>query len=361
MPPTPHGETIARHLFERRHLVLVLVDGMGMTALADPAVADLAARVRLELDAVFPATTACAMTTVATGLWPAQHGVPGWWAYLAEHDLSATVLPFLERHSGRRLRRHGVQAGDIWPHPSRFAEVTGNMQMHVPLVYVPGTFNRYLSGRSRTRGYLSLRQAQRRIMRRLRNLGSSRAPRTITYCYIPDYDAACHTYGVASAQARGTLEQIQSLLLEIAAAAPDDARVAATADHGLIDLEDGDRAPLFQGDPLLDCLRCAPSGEGRTPHFHVLPGKEAELFKRVADRAGDRLALLSQDEAEELRLFGPDPLSALARRRFGDYIGISLAPFSLAYYESAHTTSLRHIGVHGGMCPAEVRIPLAIL
>ena len=280
-----------------------------MTALADPEVADLRARVRLELDSVFPATTACAMTTVATGRWPAQHGVPGWWAYLAEHDLSATVLPFLERHSGRKLRRYGVQAAEIWPLPSRFAEVTGNMQVHVPLVYLLSTFNRYLSGRCATRGYRSLRQAQRRIMRRLRSVSRRGAAPTITYWYIPDYDSACHTYGVASTQARGTLRHIQALLLELAATAPDDALVAVTADHGLIDLTEGDRAPLFQGDPLLDCLRCAPTGEGRTPHFHVRPGKEAELVQRVADLAGDRLALLSQGEAEELRLFGPEPLS----------------------------------------------------
>ena len=90
---TPHGDEIAKHLFDRDHLVIVLVDGMGMAALDDPACADLRGRVRMELDSVFPATTACAITTVATGLWPGRHGVPGWYAYLQERDLSVTVLP----------------------------------------------------------------------------------------------------------------------------------------------------------------------------------------------------------------------------------------------------------------------------
>ena len=359
--PSAHCETVAEHLFARRHLLLVLVDGMGMSALAHPDAADLRSRLRLELDSVFPATTACAMTTVATGKWPAQHGVPGWWAYLEEHATSATVLPFRERHSGRGLRRRGVRAADVWPLPSRFAEASRSMEMRVPLVYVLSTFSRYLSGNCRTRGYLSLRHAQRRILRRLRKLSARGGPPTITYWYIPDYDSACHTYGVAGAQSRATLRQIQDLLLELAAAAPDDAVVAATADHGLMDLEEGDRAPLFPGDPLLECLRCAPTGEGRTPHFHVRPGKAAELAARVADRAGDRLALLSQAEADDLRLFGPDPLSPLARQRFGDYIGIALAPFTLAYYPSADSTALHHVGVHGGMSPAEVRIPLLVL
>ena len=360
-PATPHCDTIAAHLFDRPHLVLVLVDGMGVCALGHPTVADLRAGVRMEIDSVFPATTACAMTTVATGQWPGRHGVPGWWAYLAEHDLPVTVLPFEERRSGRRLRRHGVRVPDIWPQPSRFAAATGSMEMHMPWRYLLSTFNRYLSGRSRTRGYRSLRHAQRRILRRMRAGRGRRTESTVTFWYIPDYDSACHTYGVASGEARATLEEIRDLLTEVAAAAPDDVRVAATADHGLIDLGEGERAPLFDGDPLLDCLRSMPSGEGRTPHFHVRPGRERELVEGVGERSGGRMAVLSQGEAEELRLFGPGPLSDFACRRFGDYVGIALAPFLLAHYASADSTALRHVGVHGGMCPDEVRVPLVVL
>jgi hypothetical protein len=360
-PPTAHGGTIAEHLFDRPHLVLVLVDGMGMSALADADVADLRERVRLEIDSVFPATTACAMTTVATGLWPGQHGVPGWWAYLSEHDLPVTVLPFEERRAGRGLRRHGVPVRDIWPYPSRFGEVTSGMEMHMPWKYLLSTFNRYLCGRCRTRGYWSLRHAQRRILRRLQAAPGRRAESSVTFWYIPDYDSTCHTYGVASREARGTLQQIRDLLQELAAQAPDDVRVAVTADHGLIDLDEGDRAPLFDGDPLLDCLMSMPSGEGRTPHFHVRPGRGGELAEHVAGRAGGRMALLSQGEADELRLFGPEPLNEFARRRFGDYVGIALAPFTLAHFPSPDSTSLRHVGVHGGMCPDEVRVPIVVL
>ena len=359
--PSRFCDVVSDQLFARRHLALVLVDGMGMSALANAGVAELGARVRLELDSVFPATTACAMTTVATGRWPAQHGIPGWHAYLAERELSATVLPFLERHTGRRLRRLGVQAAEIWPLPSRFAEVTGNMEVHVPLVYLLSTFNRYLNGRCKTRGYRSLRQAQRRILRRLQGASRRRAPRTITYWYIPDYDSACHTTASPAGRHAGRCSRFRRSCWSWRRRPRTTSVVAVTADHGLIDLGEGESAPLFPGDPLLDCLRCPPSGEARTPHFHVQPGKEAELVQRVTDLAGDRLALLSQGEAEELRLFGPEPLSDLARRRFGDYVGIALASYTLGYYESSDATSLHHVGVHGGMCPAEVRIPLVIL
>ena len=73
------------------------------------------------------------------------------------------------------------------------------------------------------------------------------------------------------------------------------------------------------------------------------------------------MAVLSRDEAEAARLFGPEPLSDHARRRFGDYVGVTLEPLSVAYYASADSSGLRHVGIHGGMSPDEVRIPLIVL
>ena len=354
----PHAGEIAGHLFDRERLVLVLVDGMGMAALADPAFADLRGGVRMELDAVFPATTACAMTTLATGLWPAQHGVPGWWAYLEEHDVEAVVLRYRERRSGRSLRRFGVRADDLWPHPPPFAQAgPEQIAYHYPPDIARSAFTRYLSGRRRTHGYRRLRRASRRIVGNLRR---RRAP-AVTWWYIPDYDSACHKHGVAGAASRQTLADLQGLLLDFAAAAPDDVRVALTADHGLVDLQRRDRWALLDGDPVLDCLRAAPIGEARTPQFHVRPGREGELVERLIERAGERMAFLSRDEADDLRLFGPDPLGEQARRRFGDYIGIALAPFSVSWHKSADDPPLQHVGLHGGMTPDEVRIPLIVL
>ena len=360
--PKAHSEDLAGHLFERDHLVIVLVDGMGMAALDDPAYADLRSRVRLELDSVYPATTACAITTVATGLWPGEHGVPGWYGYLQERDLSVTVLPFTERHSGRGLSRLGVELAEIWPEPSRFAEATGDMEIQMPARYVRSTFNRYLSGRCRARGYRSLRQAARRIRRRSRWLQRRRGRQSaVTFWYIPHYDTLCHEHGVAGDPTRGMLRDLQGMLLELAADLPDGTRVVLTADHGLIDLDRDQHVAIFDGDPLLDCLRTVPSGEGRTPHFHVRPGRGPELVERLADRCGDRMAVLSRDEAEAARLFGPEPLSDHARRRFGDYVGVTLEPLSVGYYASVDSSGLRHVGIHGGMSPDEVRIPLIVL
>ena len=76
----------------------------------------------MELQAVFPSTTTAALTSLATGLWPAAHGVPTWWAYLVEHGVSATVLPFVERFSERPLGQWGIKSDDIFTEPTLAVE-----------------------------------------------------------------------------------------------------------------------------------------------------------------------------------------------------------------------------------------------
>jgi len=65
----------------RRHVVFVLCDGLGSAVLEEHLAPDSFLRRHNDagrLRAVFPSTTPAALTTLATGLWPGQHGMPGW-------------------------------------------------------------------------------------------------------------------------------------------------------------------------------------------------------------------------------------------------------------------------------------------
>ena len=44
-----------------------------------------------------------------------------------------------------------------------------------------------------------------------------------------------------------------------------------------------------------------------------------------------------------------------------DYVGVTLEPLSVGYYESEDSFGLKNVGIHGGMSPDEVRIPLIVL
>ena len=202
------------------------------------------------------------------------------------------------------------------------------MEIHMPWRYVRSTFNRYLSGRCRARGYQSLRQAARRIRRRSRWL-QRRGTRAVTFWYIPHYDTLCHDHGVASTQAAVSWEISRACCWSWPRRCP-------TGRHGADGRSRPDRPdPRPEGGDLrwrpvarLPARR-AERGRAHAPLPHPA-GPGPELVERLADRCGERMAVLSLDEAEEMRLFGPEPLSDQARRRFGDYVGVTLEPSALA-------------------------------
>eukprot|EP00434_Breviolum_minutum_P044219 symbB.v1.2.039472.t1/scaffold6586.1/size16854/1 len=88
-PANPTRQEFAQKLAEeigstsRKHIVLVLCDGMGVNLLQQHLAPEHFLRAAVDrsstsLRAVFPATTPAALTTLATATWPGQHGLPGW-------------------------------------------------------------------------------------------------------------------------------------------------------------------------------------------------------------------------------------------------------------------------------------------
>src|SRR5688500_5185794 len=136
------------------HLVFVLIDGLGMNIMRRlPASSFLARNMRIEPHATCPSTTACALTTVTTAEYPNHHGVTGWFTYLPELGLTATVLPFAERFSSQSLTHRGIRAQDVLPLPPICPRMT-----HAPLTLVPAyiantTYNVYSRGGTTGLGY----------------------------------------------------------------------------------------------------------------------------------------------------------------------------------------------------------------
>ena len=86
---------IAESIGDADHIALVLVDGMGMNVLESlPADSFLRRRLWEQMQTVFPSTTAVALTSLATGEWPQDHAVTGWWTHLPALGSAATILNY---------------------------------------------------------------------------------------------------------------------------------------------------------------------------------------------------------------------------------------------------------------------------
>jgi hypothetical protein len=92
--------------------------------------------------------------------------------------------------------------------------------------------------------------------------------------------------------------------------------------------------------------------------FHVKAGEEERFVRRFRERHGDRFALISTGELENLSLMGDEPLAPLTRRRVGDFTAISLGDWAInAGFERDGYPLL---SAHSGFTVAEMEIPLIV-
>jgi hypothetical protein len=339
------------------HLVFVLVDGLGMNIMKRlPADTFLGEHVRMQIHATCPSTTACALTTVATAEYPAAHGVTGWYTYVPELKITATILPFQERFSGQSLRSRDLRVEDLIP----LRPVCVQMK-HEPMSFTPSyisdtPYNSYARANTSGVGYKTLTDGVLHVIDRV---CQAKSP-TYTHLYLPDVDTLCHHVGVEHRDVLPLVMHIDAELRRLADELAGKARIVISADHGLIDVPRHNQALLFLGDPLLELLEVPPSGDARMPIFHVREGRHEAFVEMFQRRFGDRMVLLSVAEAEDLHLFGPDGLSEKVRRRFGDFIAIPFRPVTLAYHPMEKPTSHLFLAVHGGLSPEEMWVPLCI-
>ena len=116
METVPGVKELCRRIGHAENYIFVLVDALGVDLIQKlPEKAFLRTHMIDQLQSVFLSTTATALSALATGQWPCAHGVPGWWTYLEESDISVITLPFRERSTERTLEEFGISMEDLFP------------------------------------------------------------------------------------------------------------------------------------------------------------------------------------------------------------------------------------------------------
>jgi hypothetical protein len=355
---SPEEQQVLQCIGEPRHIVFILLDGLGMNLIRKlPAESFLVSNLRRSLRATTPSTTACALTSIATGAWPAQHGVTGWYTYVPARHLSVTTLHMVERFTAQPLDECGVPVEEFLPIPAFHPEMKSTPLTLLPASIADTPYARYSRGGTAFSPYHNLTDASAQILDFVRNASSP----TYVHWYVPDVDSACHHYGLSDEKTMSLLVFIDQMLTQLAESLPPDARLVITADHGLLDVPAANHLVLTGEDPLMAMLDAPPSGDGRMPIFHVRSGALGEFPTAFHDQFGDGFVLMSRDDAEALELFGPRPMSPVSRQRFGDFVGIALAPVLLHYDVHREPPPQQvYLAQHAGLTPNELLIPLVV-
>jgi hypothetical protein len=354
---TPAAAGLRDTIGPAEHYVFVLIDGLGLDLIDRlPADSFLARNTSARLRTVFPSSTAPALTSLATGLWPGEHAVPAWWTYLARQGVQTTILPFIERLTQRPLEKLGIEGDAAFPAPVLRAGYGHAFEAFLPAKIAGSVYSRYANGGVPACAYIGLHEGVDACLARVL---AATAP-SFSYLYFPGVDAAEHDHGPHAAVVDAAIAMTQQEIERLAAGLAGRARVVVSADHGQVLVEDEAKTVLQADDPLLELLLIPPSGEPRAPFFHCKPGVATEFETRFRERLGDSFLLLDIDTVDTLRLFGPAPLSEETRSRLGDYVGLGLENNVLLYVPPKRKVN-KMVGFHGGLTPAEMQVPLIVL
>lgn len=354
-PLTETGKTLQENLGDPDLLLFILIDGFGKTFLERlPRSSFLRDSYKRDLLSVFPSTTACAMTSLATGLPVSKHGIPGRYIYLKERNLHADTLAFRER-GNKKLLSPQTSLSSLWPFPSLIPHMENKTFSLIPEVLRNSPFERFLCGGTETEGYRDIKSAAEIIAGRVK----ARGKKDYIFFYLWELDSLCHKIGTDQEEVEHLLIEIDKTLETLSKTLRGKGRMVITADHGHITVKETDKKYLTSFDPLAKILMTPPFGEPRAPQFIVKPERRDEFMTLFYESFGGSFHLYSAAEAEEAGIFGPSPFSDFAKGRFGDFIAVAKDTSLLLYGDSVFAPS-SHKGEHGGNLPEERIIPLLI-
>ena len=354
---TPGSRALAELIGPARHIVVVMVDGLGMNVVRNGHGAEfLSANVAAELMTVFPSTTPTVLTTLATGLWPSQHGVPNWDLYLDEIDAVAAIINFVRRGDEADLASLGMTPERAYPVESMIPELGWPSMGVVPEEIAATPYSSYWRGHTPCYGYKALDDAAEAVLRRLDKADGP----TFTHVYLPHVDAASHEYGIGHEALKQAIAAVDGWLSQLADMLPPGAVMVVSADHGLLNAGERNVHEIEPTDELVECLAREPWGTGRAAMFQAREERAGEFEARFRERLGEHFYLLPTDEALGLGLLGPGPVSPVTRRRIGNYLAISTgAP--VIYYKYPRAENERTSAAsHGGLTPDEMLTPLVV-
>lgn len=326
--------------WEADQVVLLVLDGLGWDQLEErrhlaPALSAMAGG---PITSVSPSTTATALTSIATGLTPGEHGVVGY-----RVAVDGEVLNILRWSTPTGDARQRIDPERFQPHAA-FAHQR-------PAVVTKAEFSS--SGFSgahlcqvRFHGY----RVPSTLVTEVRRLLGAGEP--FVYAYYDGVDKVAHEYGLGD-HYDAELAAADRLVADITSVLPAGAALVVTADHGQVHV--GDRIVELHRD-LVPHIAYQ-SGEGRFRWLHARSGRGAALLEAAQAHHADDAWVVTRDETVEGGWWGPKVTDA-ARQRLGDVALVAREPVS--FHDEADSGPFVLVGRHGSLTSAEMRVPCLV-
>ena len=321
-----------------RSVVLLVLDGLGWDQLQDhrelmPTVSSMTGG---PIHTVAPTTTATALTSITTGLTPAEHGLIGY-----RIVLGGEIVNVLRWCVGDQPVRKSHPPADVQPYDPFLGQT-------VPVVSVAELQNSAFS-EAHLRGCLAVgwRASSSIAVEARRQL---EAGERFVYCYYGAIDKIAHERGFGPYY-EAELRAADSLVADVLSALPTGTTLLVAADHGQVEV--GDRIVTPSAELLANVTM--QSGEGRFRWLHVPKGALDEVAAVAAAEVGHLAWVVTRDQMLDEEWFGPSMAPAV-RSRLGDLALV--ASERVSFHDPADSGPFELVCRHGSLTSAEVNVPL---
>jgi hypothetical protein len=318
-------------------VVLLVLDGLGWSAVQEHGddVPTLRGMEGGSITTVVPSTTSTALTSIATGLAPAQHGIVGY--RMLVDDAVLNVLRWSWNAKGAppdpfAVQRHTAFLGREVPTITKSEfRTTGFTQAHLR----GGTFIGWHTPAA------LVEHATRSV--------ASGAP--VVYAYYPGVDSVAHEFGLRDAVYRRELRAADRIVADLLAALPATAALVVTSDHGQVHMERDAWIDLGS----LGAMVYAMAGDGRFRDLYARKGQQRELVGAARELVGDAAWVWSRAELLADGVMGTGATGTIPGR-IGDVILASRG--EKAFIDPALPNEIQLRSAHGSLTADEMLVPL---
>jgi hypothetical protein len=372
--PPLKEEILNLHPQNYKHVILLVVDGLGLNTLEDTLrrsqsdsnlavwgeMADEGALA--PLTSTVPSTTATALASFWTGRPSAEHGVVGFEVWLKEYGMIANMIyhnPASFNGDIGSLYKAGFNPETFLPVPTLGPHLVRNSVR-------PYAFQHHSIANSGL-STMMLPGVKSYPFRSLRNcwvgvgdlLDTRPDESNYIYVYWGDLDDHSHRFGpedprVALELASFSRQLGVFLQDQRKKARQGDTLLLITADHGHIPTPRRIEYELRNHPDLMDCLVMMPSGEARLPYAYLRPGREADFMNYLEKTWSGQFKSAPSERAIQAGLFGARGIYEKLPDRVGDFV---VFPQKGAYWWFGSRDNPL-LGRHGGVSRTEMLIPL---
>jgi hypothetical protein len=349
---------IARH----RHVVLILVDGLGEQQLRTLGLDSMLHRhQRATLSSMFPATTAAAITTLLTGYSPASHGLTGWHLHCPANETGqesiVAPLPMSVRYPATNTLTPEQLAQQLLVCPPLLPQLGRKAEILQPHYIADSPYSLHHAGNIKRTAYRDINDAFVQLTTSLQQ----DQPPGFHYLYLPQLDSLMHRQGCHSRAVQALFTELDKAFTQLANIADQtDSAILLTADHGFIETPRTRQISLDEDFPALYAMLSQPlSGERRAVFCHVKPGQREAFTGLARQLLGHASWVVDSRQLLEAGAFGPGQPHPQLASRCGDVTLLARDDWSIR--DTLPLEKPLYLpGQHGGVSAAEMKVPLIL-